>query len=106
FSSRRRHTRFSRDWSSDVCSSDLGTNKHNPNKGPLTAYELKTKLEALHTKLVAQLDKMQKTDGLHLLADDYNGLKSKLDVLKPRSEERRVGKEGRYRGVSSKSEKK
>src|SRR5690606_40711980 len=30
FSSRRRHTRFSRDWSSDVCSSDLsmvaGTN--------------------------------------------------------------------------------
>src|SRR5690606_25897437 len=26
FSSRRRHTRFSRDWSSDVCSSDL--NEH------------------------------------------------------------------------------
>src|SRR5690606_39308596 len=24
FSRRRRHTRFSRDWSSDVCSSDLG----------------------------------------------------------------------------------
>src|SRR5690606_40179222 len=24
FPSRRRHTRFSRDWSSDVCSSDLG----------------------------------------------------------------------------------
>src|SRR5690606_7372975 len=27
FSSRRRHTRFSRDWSSDVCSSDLLTQK-------------------------------------------------------------------------------
>src|SRR5216684_6891133 len=26
FSSRRRHTRCSRDWSSDVCSSDLGWN--------------------------------------------------------------------------------
>src|SRR5690606_40210652 len=26
FSSRRRHTRFSRDWSSDVCSSDLASN--------------------------------------------------------------------------------
>src|SRR5690606_40592268 len=26
FSSRRRHTRFSRDWSSDVCSSDLSKN--------------------------------------------------------------------------------
>src|SRR5690606_39713180 len=25
FSSRRRHTRFSRDWSSDVCSSDLNS---------------------------------------------------------------------------------
>src|SRR5690606_40718181 len=28
FSSRRRHTRFSRDWSSDVCSSDLGMTAH------------------------------------------------------------------------------
>src|SRR5699024_11452223 len=29
FSSRRRHTRSKRDWSSDVCSSDLGKNiKH------------------------------------------------------------------------------
>src|SRR5690606_11399638 len=29
FSSRRRHTRFSRDWSSDVCSSDLADTFHN-----------------------------------------------------------------------------
>src|SRR5690606_411114 len=28
FSSRRRHTRFSRDWSSDVCSSDLYDLRH------------------------------------------------------------------------------
>src|SRR5690606_27479713 len=28
FSSRRRHTRFSRDWSSDVCSSDLAHVDH------------------------------------------------------------------------------
>src|SRR5690606_40236739 len=28
FSSRRRHTRFSRDWSSDVCSSDLRGIRH------------------------------------------------------------------------------
>src|SRR5215475_4698967 len=27
FSSRRRHTRFSRDWSSDVCSSDLSSHR-------------------------------------------------------------------------------
>src|SRR5439155_8136024 len=28
FSSRRRHTRWPRDWSSDVCSSDLGAIAH------------------------------------------------------------------------------
>src|SRR3712207_7909100 len=30
FSSRRRHTRYWRDWSSDVCSSDLGEIAHIP----------------------------------------------------------------------------
>src|SRR5690606_19002265 len=30
FSSRRRHTRFSRDWSSDVCSSDLNLKAGDP----------------------------------------------------------------------------
>ena len=29
FSSRRRHTRSDRDWSSDVCSSDLGSKEQN-----------------------------------------------------------------------------
>src|SRR6266511_3783284 len=33
FSSRRRHTRFSRDWSSDVCSSDLRGCDGNPRSG-------------------------------------------------------------------------
>src|SRR5690606_40928189 len=35
FSSRRRHTRFSRDWSSDVCSSDLDVlpgDEHGPSR--------------------------------------------------------------------------
>src|SRR5699024_11903605 len=32
FSSRRRHTRSKRDWSSDVCSSDLATKYHIPKK--------------------------------------------------------------------------
>src|SRR5690606_40312861 len=39
FSSRRRHTRFSRDWSSDVCSSDLRTMDVNL-FGPWTAAQL------------------------------------------------------------------
>src|SRR5690606_40413939 len=33
FSSRRRHTRFSRDWSSDVCSSDLRVSYLHNKKG-------------------------------------------------------------------------
>src|SRR5690606_819281 len=33
FSSRRRHTRFSRDWSSDVCSSDLTGRGRGPDGG-------------------------------------------------------------------------
>src|SRR5256884_8599787 len=37
FSSRRRHTRCSRDWSSDVCSSDLGETR--PAYRPLDAYD-------------------------------------------------------------------
>src|SRR5690606_40821110 len=36
FSSRRRHTRFSRDWSSDVCSSDLSV-LTDPTFGGVTA---------------------------------------------------------------------
>src|SRR5690606_40403889 len=35
FSSRRRHTRFSRDWSSDVCSSDLSAYVHAENSRKL-----------------------------------------------------------------------
>src|SRR3989449_5316161 len=34
FSSRRRHTRCSRDWSSDVCSSDLGGGDRDGLRGP------------------------------------------------------------------------
>src|SRR6266511_5351891 len=38
FSSRRRHTRFSRDWSSDVCSSDLGRDHVVAYESELLAY--------------------------------------------------------------------
>src|SRR2546430_17613415 len=36
FSSRRRHTRFDCDWSSDVCSSDLGDADRVPGGGRVT----------------------------------------------------------------------
>src|SRR6266511_1575489 len=35
FSSRRRHTRFSRDWSSDVCSSDLDLGLNERTSSPI-----------------------------------------------------------------------
>src|SRR6266508_4833671 len=34
FSSRRRHTRWPRDWSSDVCSSDLQEHRYRLEPGP------------------------------------------------------------------------
>src|SRR5690606_31084425 len=40
FSSRRRHTRFSRDWSSDVCSSDLILDAYNDKTGLTAAFNL------------------------------------------------------------------
>src|SRR3972149_8213645 len=39
FSSRRRHTRFDCDWSSDVCSSDLIICSSASRKGLITVYE-------------------------------------------------------------------
>src|SRR5690625_3442221 len=56
FSSRRRHTRWPRDWSSDVCSSDLATtgvrgslNKLGMSLGPGTA-ELEERREQFHAR--------------------------------------------------------
>src|SRR3989440_6784300 len=86
FSSRRRHTRSDRDWSSDVCSSDLAT-KRPRQPGPaidghlLPGYWINSNLTA--------------KEQLILVAD--------IEIEDPsvfeeeRSEERRVGKECRSR---------
>src|SRR5690625_7939180 len=71
FSSRRRHTRWPRDWSSDVCSSDLVLQL-----GDLLVHLV---VRVLQGGLVA-----------HLLQQG----------LQVRSEERRVGKECRFRRAS------
>src|SRR2546430_17680133 len=72
FSSRRRHTRFDCDWSSDVCSSDLAACDH--------ALELRR-------RAAEQLLRSGHIDeGLAALDDVLRG------VGLPRSEERRVGK--------------
>src|SRR5690606_39824239 len=94
FSSRRRHTSFSRDWSSDVCSSDLGqkaiedamkmAHEHSDNKG-YARYQQPTILATLDP--TAQVSK--ETLELKSLPDGYNP--------EVRSEERRVGKARRSR---------
>src|SRR5690606_39951301 len=87
FSSRRRHTRFSRDWSSDVCSSDLGSWENTPRS---VFDALKRGFQEAQNRLAG------------LTSLDEDNIKPALREVRPslleadvRSEERRVGKEGR-----------
>src|SRR5256884_2832245 len=87
FSSRRRHTRCSRDWSSDVCSSDL-----------LPFLDQIEERQALVAVVLGDRDDQAQVGldhprlRLHVALLDLLG---QLDLL--RSEERRVGKECRSR---------
>src|SRR2546429_1063828 len=86
FSSRRRHTRCSRDWSSDVCSSDLETFANVG--GKLTKVTLgNTALKPAHS---GELELGANVDFLSRFSLDYS-------YSRKRSEERRVGKECRSR---------
>src|SRR5690606_40074983 len=97
FSSRRRHTRFSRDWSSDVCSSDLGVIA---GCGRPDASSLRSVDDRADDKEV--WDDFNAPE--HLLRN-YEAAFAKLPLTglasKTRSEERRVGKESRGRGERS-----
>src|SRR5690606_40359995 len=79
FSSRRRHTRFSRDWSSDVCSSDLLADEPPPGG---------------HSRLAGQAACDLRPQ---LLVPAIQLVEGRAVVLLARSEERRVGKECRSR---------
>src|SRR5207253_6390402 len=93
FSSRRRHTRWPRDWSSDVCSSDLGHieevgagDRLRDIRGEADPIAVRRE-QLLEARLVDRdLAPAQRVD---LLRDDVAN----------RSEERRVGKESRARGA-------
>src|SRR3712207_8506318 len=84
FSSRRRHTRYWRDWSSDVCSSDLGEIE------PLRAHELAGPRSFADNHLIARPLRV-------LLDDDRVRALRHRRAGEDRSEERRVGKECRSR---------
>src|SRR5690606_40834631 len=95
FSSRRRHTRFSRDWSSDVCSSDLGGTVMDILKGIRSLGMRKKELGIPAPAWVFS------NNGLWVYASDeyatyVNNAYKKIPWV--RSEERRVGK-GRMAGV-------
>src|SRR2546429_5715698 len=89
FSSRRRHTRCSRDWSSDVCSSDLFVIQGGGHDA--TTYALKTPHENVANESGDGLQNKRGTVGLARGEAPHSG------NAQFRSEERRVGKECRSR---------
>src|SRR5206468_4819020 len=81
FSSRRRHTRSDRDWSSDVCSSDLRNS-------------LADSLGVLHS---SRRSAKGVSETVPLESEPHLSLELPVRVTFVRSEERRVGKECRCR---------
>src|SRR5689334_24357030 len=89
FSSRRRHTRWNCDWSSDVCSSDLAGSRE----------KSATQLHRVPTQKQSELDGTCWLNGV-----ESGGVPNELPRARfadpggtGRSEERRVGKECRSR---------
>src|SRR5437879_11594361 len=96
FSSRRRHTRYIGDWSSDVCSSDLASIPQS--NTVLTG----TTALVQDTRTFQAQYQQNWSFGLNAqmsYASQYTKLNSQFFNLNPysRSEERRVGKEDRTR---------
>src|SRR5207245_8684231 len=98
FSSRRRHTRCYRDWSSDVCSSDLIA------CGPWTAAAQTPELTQVSALIRQGHFDLAEKRLQHLLSQHPHSAKA-LNLLgvvylrQARSEERRVGKECREQWV-------
>src|SRR3712207_8037027 len=90
FSSRRRHTRYWRDWSSDVCSSDL------QDVGMALGVTL-----AERARVVDQSPENRRPHAIHAFpstrGDSLRRTLMTFDHVRARSEERRVGKESRSR---------
>src|SRR5699024_11577325 len=87
FSSRRRHTRSKRDWSSDVCSSDLPCSRSPPRvRGKVSDME---RIAGIRGITPARAGKRQASCGQRSRRRDHP---------RARSEERRVGKEWRSGG--------
>src|SRR5207253_4588570 len=90
-SSGGRHTRWPRDWSSDVCSSDL--------VGRLVEAAAVTLVVLPHPLAVGHAAEV-----VEQAPAQERGVAARIEAERPRSEERRVGKEGRSWWVPCDSE--
>src|SRR2546430_9030687 len=89
FSSRRRHTRFDCDWSSDVCSSDLIA-------AAVRACRPGAAVVGVEPELAADARESLRR-GERVAWSPADVQRTVADALRVRSEERRVGKECRSR---------
>src|SRR5207253_7419784 len=90
FSSRRRHTRWPRDWSSDVCSSDLWKDEEFTRSVSYSTVGLSKQYDG-HGHRARFISHDGTAEAVMLEYDN------KIESLK-RSEERRVGKESKSKG--------
>src|SRR5436309_6605794 len=97
FSSRRRHTRFSRDWSSDVCSSDLPPGQYIAIETPVSQDQTVTQCsdQPGGTTSTFNLNNVSVTNSANVTITWWENFTSPGTFS--RSEERRVGKECRFR---------
>src|SRR2546430_5712153 len=90
FSSRRRHTRFDCDWSSDVCSSDL------PSTGTRCPGRTST-IDQVRPGTIVLVRPGQRVPVDGEVIEGATAVDESMLTGEPRSEERRVGKECRSR---------
>src|SRR5699024_11532775 len=94
FSSRRRHTRSKRDWSSDVCSSDLCCSGGKLSKERVTVLVIVNMTGSIKKKLLV-IGKSKKPRCFRNVKRLPVIYESNKKAWMTRSEERRVGKECR-----------
>src|SRR5207247_7074500 len=97
-SSRRRHTRSTRDWSSDVCSSDLALLPQDGRAVHREAARGDERLAVVLLQLLVEGEGEQVLDVAPPLPHAAHALRQHEPARRrDRSEERRVGKEGKSR---------
>src|SRR5690606_40412170 len=98
---RRRHTRFSRDWSSDVCSSDLNSTSETKAGKLSMSRPFAGNSRDKYTAWMPNFIEWAQNEGIDLEFIANTDLHFQPGILDPyhlRSEERRVGKGGWSRG--------